>query len=51
MAQWRALASLEDLVPGLKVRGLLPDGPARVIQIQWHGNHALTVTYADGTSG
>src|SRR5438309_1718282 len=47
--QWPALARLEDLSPGLKVRGLLPDGPARVIQTQWHGAHALTLTYADGS--
>src|SRR5262249_36995520 len=36
-----------DLVPGMKVRGLLPDGAARVIQIQWHGHNAVTLTYAD----
>jgi len=47
VSKLRALAQLEDLVPGLKVRGLLPDGAARVIHTQWHGINALTLTYAD----
>ena len=47
VAELPALTHLEDLVPGMKVRGILPDGLARVIHIQWHGQHALTLTYAD----
>jgi hypothetical protein len=43
------LAQIEDLIPSLKIRGLLPDGPARVIQVQWRGPDAITLTYSDGS--
>ena len=32
---------LEDLTPNAVVRGLLPDGPATVVSVQWHGSDAL----------
>jgi SNF2 family DNA or RNA helicase len=36
---------LEDLRPDAVVRGLLPNGHATVVQVQWHGSNALTLVY------
>ena len=36
---------LEDLKPNAAFRGLLPDGVATVVSVQWHGSDALTVIY------
>jgi SNF2 family DNA or RNA helicase len=36
---------LEDLKPNTAFRGLLPDGGATVVSVQWHGSDALTVIY------
>ena len=36
---------LEDLKPNTAFRGLLPDGTATVVSVQWHGSDALTVIY------
>ncbi len=36
---------LEDLTPGTIVLGLYPDAAATVINAQWHGANALTLTY------
>jgi superfamily II DNA or RNA helicase len=38
---------LENLTPGARVRGVLPDRPVTVIQAEWHGTQALTLTYRD----
>jgi superfamily II DNA or RNA helicase len=38
---------LEDLTPGARVRGILPDRPVTVVQAEWHGTEALTLTYRD----
>jgi SNF2 family DNA or RNA helicase len=38
-------ARLEDLKPGVVVRGIDPDGPVTVVQTEWHGTDALTLTY------
>lgn len=42
--------TLEDLVPGAVVHGVLPDAPVAVVQVAWHGSAAITLTYrrADG---
>ena len=42
--------TLEDLVPGAVVHGVLPDAPVVVVQVAWHGSAAVTLTYrrADG---
>jgi SNF2 family DNA or RNA helicase len=40
-------AVLEDLTPGSRVRGVLPDRSVTVVQTEWHGTQALTLTYRD----
>jgi superfamily II DNA or RNA helicase/predicted nucleotidyltransferase len=42
--------TLERLVPGAVVRGVLPDAPVEVVEVAWHGSAAVTLTYrrADG---
>ncbi len=39
-------ARLEDLTPGAVVDGLVPGIQATVVQTQWHGTNALTLTYS-----
>ncbi|MCL5942576.1 MAG: SNF2-related protein, partial [Actinobacteria bacterium] len=41
-------ARLEDLTPGAVVNGLVPSAPVTVVQAQWHGGNALTLTYRTG---
>ena len=41
------VARLEDLTPGARVRGVLTDRPITVVQVEWHGTQALTLTYRD----
>jgi superfamily II DNA or RNA helicase len=36
---------LEDLKPNSAVRGMIPDGVAIVVNVQWHGSDALTLIY------
>jgi hypothetical protein len=36
---------LEELQPEARVRGIIPDGAACVIGVQWHGSEALTLVY------
>ncbi|MBE3599137.1 MAG: DEAD/DEAH box helicase family protein, partial [Limnochordaceae bacterium] len=38
---------LEDLQPHAAVRGVLPDGPVTVVNVQWYGSEALELTYKD----
>jgi SNF2 family DNA or RNA helicase len=38
---------LEDLTPGARVGGVLPDRAVTVVQAEWHGTQALTLTYRD----
>ena len=40
---------LEDLTPNTRVRGVLPDRSVTVVQAEWHGTQALTLTYRDDT--
>ncbi len=40
-------ARLEDLSPGAKVRGVLTERAVTVVQVEWHGTQALTLTYRD----
>lgn len=40
---------LEDLSPNARIRGVLPDRPVTVVQTEWHGTQALTLTYRDDT--
>jgi len=41
------MARLEEMTPGARVRGVLPDRPVNVVQAEWHGTQALTLTYRD----
>src|SRR5256886_16554921 len=43
----RRTVRLEDLTPGARVRGVLPDRTVTVVQVEWHGTQALTLTYRD----
>jgi SNF2 family DNA or RNA helicase len=38
---------LEDLTPGARVRGIIPSQTVTVVQVEWHGSQALTLTYRD----
>lgn len=40
-------ARLEDLSPGARVRGVLPDAIVTVVAVEWHGTNAITLTYRD----
>ena len=52
MYVWNApvvvLTRLEDVKPGVSVRGLTPGGTARVAGVEWLGGDALKVVYEDG---
>ncbi|MFQ5802812.1 MAG: helicase-related protein [Candidatus Methylomirabilales bacterium] len=41
------MARLEDLTRGAQVRGLHPDGPATIVDVQWHGSTCVELTYKD----
>ncbi len=41
------MAGLEELTPGARIRGLLPDRSVNVVQVAWHGTAAITLTYRD----
>ncbi len=41
------MACLEELVPNISIRGILPDGIVTVINVQWYGSDALELTYKD----
>ncbi len=38
---------LEELNRGAKVNGILPEQSVTVIDIQWHGNNVIELTYKD----
>jgi superfamily II DNA or RNA helicase len=40
-------STLEDLTPGARVTGVLPDRAVIVVATEWHGTQALTLTYRD----
>ena len=41
------MARLEDLTRGAQVRGLRPDGPVTILDVQWHGSTCVELTYKD----
>ncbi len=41
------MARLEDLTRGAQVRGLHPDGPVTVVDVEWHGSACVALTYKD----
>ncbi len=42
-----AMAQLEQLTRGATVKGILPDALITVVDVQWHGDVAITLTYRD----
>ncbi|HEV2070244.1 MAG TPA: helicase-related protein [Acidimicrobiales bacterium] len=45
------MARLEDLTKGALVRGVLAERAVRVVDVDWHGSSAITLTYTDDTTG
>lgn len=47
------MAKLEDLTPGVQVKGIIPQQNVTVIDVKWHGNIAVELFYkrADGQPG
>jgi SNF2 family DNA or RNA helicase len=41
------LARLEDLTPGARVTGIVPGTAVTVVQVEWHGTSALTLTHRE----
>lgn len=41
------MARLEELTPGARVTGVVASQAITVVQVQWHGTVALTLTYRD----
>lgn len=41
------MTRLEVLTPGSRVEGLTANGVVTVLQAQWHGSGAVTLTYRD----
>lgn len=41
------LLALDDLKPGVTIRGILPDTSVTVVSVQWHGTEAVTLVYRD----
>ncbi len=41
------MAQLEQLTRGATVKGILPDALVTVVDVQWHGDVAITLTYRD----
>ena len=43
------MARLEDLRPAAAVRGVVPDGLATVVNVEWFGSDAVDLTYRDAS--
>ncbi len=43
------MARLEDLKEGASVKGVRPDGPIIVINVKWHGDAVVELTYKDAS--
>jgi hypothetical protein len=43
------MTRLEDLTTGSLVRGVLAERSIRIVQVEWHGSNALTLTYTDAS--
>ncbi len=41
------MARLEDLTKGALVSGVLADRAVKVVDVDWHGSSAITLTYTD----
>ncbi|MBC8509644.1 MAG: hypothetical protein H8D34_32760, partial [Chloroflexi bacterium] len=47
------MAKLEELKPGCKINGIIPQQNITVVDLKWHGSTAVELFYkrADGTPG
>jgi len=47
------MEKLEDIKPGVKVKGIIPNQIVSVVDVKWHGSTAIEIFYkrADGTPG
>ena len=45
------MARLEDLTKGALVRGVLSDRAVKVVDVDWHGSNAVTLTFTDDATG
>jgi len=43
------MARLEDLKEGASVKGIRPDGPVTIINVKWHGDSVVELTYKDSS--
>ncbi|MEA2013965.1 MAG: helicase-related protein, partial [Thermodesulfobacteriota bacterium] len=43
------MTKLEDLKEGASVKGVRPDGPITVINVKWHGDAVVELTYKDAS--
>src|SRR5436190_8101007 len=45
------MARLEDLTKGALARGVLADRAVKVVDVEWHGANAITLTFTDESTG
>ena len=45
------MAKLEDLTKGALVLGVLADRAVKVVDVDWHGTNAITLTFTDESAG
>jgi SNF2 family DNA or RNA helicase len=45
------MARLEDLTKGALARGVLADRAVKVVDVEWHGSNAITLTFTDCSTG
>jgi superfamily II DNA or RNA helicase len=42
------MTRLEDVREGVSIRGITPEGAAKVVSVEWHADQAIKVIYEDG---
>jgi hypothetical protein len=42
------MTRLEDVRDGVSIRGITPEGVAKVISVEWYGDQAVKVVYEGG---
>jgi hypothetical protein len=45
------MTRLEDVRDGVSIRGITPEGVAKVISVEWYGDQAVKVVYEGGGGG
>ena len=43
------MAHLEDLKEGALIKGIRPDGPVTIVNVKWHGDSVVELTYKDSS--